>query len=275
MMIDCHNHTLPGIDDGAHDVEMALDMARYAVNHGIQAIVCTPHHLNGVFTNTRHAVLKAVMALRACLVEADIPLQVVPGSELHIVPDLPDRILAGEALTYADRGKSALVELPKRTVPTGTETILERLLYNDITPVIAHPERNAELLRDPDRLTDWVSWGCKVQLTAQSCTGDFGKNIQHQCRRWCESGAVHMIASDAHRPRGRVPTLVPGRAKLVEWLGEEAAEVLGMTNPYRLISGEALLSIKPKAEKVTPMRQVFHRWIARNRVVRQEDRKTK
>lgn len=274
-MIDCHNHTLPGIDDGAHDVEMALDMARYAVKHGIQTVVCTPHHLNGVFTNTRLDVLEAVAALREYLAEAGIPLQVVPGSELHIVPELPDRILAGDALTYADRGKSALVELPKRTVPTGTETILERLLYNDITPVIAHPERNGELLCDPDRLTDWVSWGCKVQLTAQSCTGEFGKNIQHQCRRWCESGAVHLIASDAHRSRGRVPTLVPGCAQLVEWIGEEAAEVLGMTNPSRLIGGEELLSIKPKDEKITPMRRVFRGWIARNRAARLEDKKAK
>jgi protein-tyrosine phosphatase len=256
-MIDCHNHTLPGIDDGAHDVEMAMEMAQCAVKHGIHTIVCTPHHLNGVFENAGAAVLAHVAALRSRLTAADIPLEVLPGSELHLVPELPERILEGDALTYADHGNTALVELPKHTVPTGTETILERLLYQDITPVIAHPERNSELIRDPDRLTEWVGWGCKVQLTAQSCSGDFGKRIQSQCRRWCEQGHVHLIASDAHRPYGRAPILTDGVAMLREWLGEQAVEILSTTNPRKLTVGEPLLSITPAPVKRKSIRNLF------------------
>ncbi len=263
-MIDCHNHTLPGIDDGAHDMDMALDMARCAVENGIGTILCTPHHLNGVFSNTRQAVLKAVMALRTSLAEADIPVQLLPGSELHLVPELPSRILEGEAVTYADRGRSALVELPKAAIPTGAETILEQLLYHDITPVLAHPERNSELLRTPYRLLDWVSWGCKAQLTAQSCTGEFGVAIQDQCRRWCEQGLVHLIASDAHRPYGRAPKLTDGIAQLRKWVGEPAAAIIAETNPGRLIHGEPLLAVDPIPNKSPPMRNLFRRWLGRD-----------
>lgn len=256
-MIDCHNHTLPGIDDGADDAEMALEMARCAVKHGIHTIVCTPHHLNGVFSNDRAAVLAHVATLRNQLADAGIPLAVLPGSELHLVPDLPERILEGDALTYADHGRAALVELPKHTVPTGTETILGRLLYQKITPVIAHPERNSELIRDPARLAEWVGWGCKVQLTAQSCSGDFGKRIQSQCRRWCEQGHVHLIASDAHRPYGRAPILTEGIAALREWLSEPAVEVLSITNPRKLTEGELLLTIEPAPVKRKSIRDLF------------------
>ncbi len=256
-MIDCHNHTLPGIDDGAHDMEMAMEMAQCAVKDGIDTIVCTPHHLNGVFSNDRQAVLEHVDALRTALAEAGIPLAVLPGSELHLVPPLPARILEGDALTYADHGRAALVELPKHIVPIGTETILEQLLYQKITPVIAHPERNSELIRQPDRLAEWVGWGCKAQLTAQSCSGAFGKQIQAQCQRWCREGMVHLIASDAHRPHGRAPILTAGIAILCEWLTEQAVEILSITNPRKLTAGEPLLSIEPAPVKRKSIRDLF------------------
>lgn len=241
-MLDCHNHTLPAIDDGAHDLEMALKMARVAVKNGIKAVILTPHHLNGVFSNSRKSVLKQVIDFRGRLAENAIPLDVYPGSELHLVPEIVSQVLEGEALTFADKGKAALVELPKRTVPTGTEAILGKLIYHGITPVIAHPERNSDLAKDPARLMEWVDWGCKIQLTAQSCAGDFGEPIQDLCERLCRSGVVHLIASDAHRADGRAPNLEPGYEQVTEWIGHEPADLMTQGNPSRLLYGEPLLT---------------------------------
>lgn len=258
-VIDCHSHILPGIDDGAKDPAMALAMARVAAGAGTQRMICTPHHLNGVFGNSRQTILKAVAQLRERLAEADIPLMLNPGSELHLVPELPAQLLDGTALTYNDRGKAALVELPKTTVPVGTDTILEQLLYRGITPVIAHPERNGELVRHPNRVGEWVDWGCKLQLTAQSCSGDFGERRQTLCRRWSERGWVHLIASDAHRPEGRSPdTLFAGRAAIADWLGETTAELLTVDNPQKLLDGENLLAPEPlRVEADKPRRWWF------------------
>jgi len=247
-VIDAHNHILPGMDDGARDPAYALDMARIAVGAGIHTVIATPHHLNGVYVNSRKAILRAVMELRSALAQAAIELAVYPGSELHLIPELPSRILDGDALTYADRGRAALVELPKQTIPQGAENILEKLLYEGITPVIAHPERNATLAAHPERAEQWVRWGCKLQLTAQSCAGDFGAPIQAVCRRWCESGAVHLLASDAHRTQTRPPDLRGGIDAVIAWIGTEAAELMTLTNPRRLLDGEALLSVAPAAD---------------------------
>ncbi|CRI66041.1 PHP C-terminal domain protein [Thiocapsa sp. KS1] len=247
-MIDCHCHILPGIDDGAHTFETALDMARAAAAAGIQDLVCTPHHLNGVYSNPGSVVRHALQDLRERLAGAGVPLRIHPGAELHLVPELPSQVLDGTALTYNDLGKAALVELPKAAVPMGAETILEQLLYRGITPVIAHPERNLVLVRNPERLAEWVARGCKVQLTAQSCSGDFGERIQHISRHWLELGWVHLIASDAHRPTGRSPTtLAAGRAVVTEWLGDQAASLLVCDNPRRLLDGADLLALAPHA----------------------------
>lgn len=246
-MIDCHCHIIPGIDDGAHTFEAALDMARAASASGVDGIVCTPHHLNGVYSNPAGSIRRASEELQECLVEAGIPLRLYPGAELHLVPELPSQLLDDAALTYNDLGRAALVELPKASVPMGAETILEQLLYRGVTPVIAHPERNLTLARRPEQLAEWISWGCKAQLTAQSCSGDFGARMQHLSRRWLELGWVHLIASDAHRPVGRSPdTLAAGRASVAEWLGEDAATLLTCDNPRRLLNGEDLVSLTPR-----------------------------
>lgn len=266
-MIDAHNHILPGIDDGARDRAYALDMARIAVAAGIGTVIVTPHHLNGVYSNARKGILRAVMELRSALAEAGIELAIYPGSELHLVPELPARILDGDALTYADRGHAALIELPKQTIPTGAENILEKLLYEGITPVIAHPERNATLAAHPERAEQWVRWGCRLQLTAQSCAGDFGAPIQAVCRRWCEAGVVHLLASDAHRTVSRPPDLRGGIRSVSEWIGADAAAAMTRGNPRRLLDGEDLLNVVAGSAGLPPrgfLDWVRDKWSARN-----------
>jgi protein-tyrosine phosphatase len=261
-MIDCHLHLLPGIDDGAHDLEMALKMARIAVDSGVTAVICTPHHFNGVYDNPAGRIRRAVARLAEDLDEAGIPLSLYPGAELHLVPELPGAVEQAAALTYNDRRQAVLVELPTTTIPLGAEIVLEHLLYQGVTPVIAHPERNAVLAHDPARLGDWVLLGCKVQLTAQSCSGDFGGKMQEVCRRWLERGWVHLIASDAHRPTGRSPDkLARGRDAVAAWLGDAVAEVLTLTNPQRLLDGEPLLdSLREGMALALPTRTRWTRW---------------
>ena len=243
MIIDCHIHLLPQLDDGAKSVEMALAMARRAVENGIGAVVATPHHLNGVFINTRTDVFAHINKLRELLEQNGVDLEIFPGAENHLVPELPDALAQGTAMTYADRGRAVLVELPKRTVPVGTESLLGQILQQEIVPVIAHPERNSELLNTPDRIKDWVEMGCKVQLTGQSCSGQFGGKIQHGARAWLEQRLVHIVASDAHRPTGREPNLGPARQVLARWVGETNMRRLTEENPARLVQGEPLLPL--------------------------------
>lgn len=263
-MIDVHCHLLPGIDDGATDLDMALAMARLAVDAGIQGVVCTAHHLNGVHHNPAADLRAALASLRAALAAAHLPLTLYPGAELHLVPELPDQLRAGHAMTFNDLGRAALVELPKTTVPLGAETLLEELLYQGITPIIAHPERNLTLLRDSARLVEWIGWGCHAQVTAQSITGDFGAARQQACQQWLAQGCIHLVASDAHRPRGRSPEhLAPARAMLADWHGEAVAHLLTDQNPRRLLQGEPLLAppVPPQAAaRAAAARRWSWRW---------------
>ena len=42
-MIDIHTHIMPGVDDGARDIHMAIEMIRNAAVGGTTDIILTPH----------------------------------------------------------------------------------------------------------------------------------------------------------------------------------------------------------------------------------------
>jgi protein-tyrosine phosphatase len=262
MLTDLHCHILPAIDDGSKSLEQSLAMARIAVEDGITTTVVTPHHMNGVYNNPAEQVREAVRALKQALFSEGIQLELLPGSELHLVPELPDQVHRGEALTIADRGHAVLVELPVHTVPMGAENILDHLLSMGLTPVIAHPERNSELRRDPDRLARWVQMGCLGQVTAQSCTGNFGDAIRDAARTMVRQGSIHVVASDAHRDARRVPQITIARKPIVQWAGEDAARLLIDAFPTRLGQGEIpdvglLLDVLPARVRKPWWRRMF------------------
>lgn len=263
-MVDLHGHLLPGIDDGAKDLEQALNMARLAVADGIVISVVTPHHLNGVYQNPARQVREHCARFRAQLLEHGIPLDVQPGAECHLVPELPSALAEGTALTIADRKRSVLVELPVHTVPLGASSILEDILAMGLQPVIAHPERNRELIRDPEPLAEWVEMGCLAQVTAQSCTGRFGPQIQDAARRMLGDGWIHVVASDAHRDSRRIPELSPARDVIAEWVSPEAAKLLTEDFPRALVEGQ-FVDVARLRNALPPRRGGFVSWLRRLR----------
>src|SRR5215831_18127983 len=110
-LIDLHCHLLPGIDDGAKDLEMSLAMAQMASSDGISTIACTPHILPGVYNNTGAAIRGAVIRLQESISGAGIPISLVAGADVHIAPDLGLQLRDGRALSLND-SRYLLLEPP-------------------------------------------------------------------------------------------------------------------------------------------------------------------
>ena len=89
QMIDIHTHILPGLDDGAGDMDESLAMARIALEDGIHTIVATPHVLPGVFDNDKNKILSITAELNQALQEQKIAVNILPGAEYRLEPDLP------------------------------------------------------------------------------------------------------------------------------------------------------------------------------------------
>lgn len=264
-IIDIHNHSLPGIDDGAQDIEMSIKMLNIAANSGTSDIVLTPHHLNGAFSNFTDSTIQKTAELQEHVDSLNIPVTLHYGAEVHLVPETVEQLVEKKALTYCGLGKAALIELPKNSIPAGTESILSELIYNGITPIIAHPERNSSLRRDYSQLEEWVEFGCKSQITGQSCTGSFGQTLQELSFELISKNLAHFIASDAHRPEGRSPNLQKTLEIINRTFNKEISKTLLHDNPLRLINGQNIESLNIKtpilATKKKPTRKKWLRFL--------------
>ncbi|MBI9074482.1 MAG: hypothetical protein JEZ02_03645 [Desulfatibacillum sp.] len=236
MMIDIHSHILPGLDDGPSTLTMALAMARMAVDRGVSTMVATPHTLNGVYHNSRSAILEACVVFNKALEQENIALGVLPGCEAHLCPELMGEIESGEITTLNDQGRYVLLELPHPFVPQGVIAFINRLNAMNLTPIIAHGERSHGIQQNPSIMQDFIHAGALCQITAQSLDGSLGRNPKRCCKTLLEAGLVHLVASDAHDIRGRKPGLKHVSKIIVALVGREEAHRLLVINPIMVIA---------------------------------------
>lgn len=242
-MIDIHTHILPGLDDGPGTIEESLEMAEACVSAGFTAVVATPHVIPGVFENGSQEILESVRALRKSLEAEKIPLEVYPGAEYHITPDLPQDLAEGKLVTLGNTGKYLLVELPVQELPPYTEQVLFQILLNGVTPVLAHPERNEYLATHPQALAELVRKGVLVQVTAGCLTGLFGSLPKKAAYRYLKEEMVHFVATDAHGPGRRLDAA----ARAAALLGGIADDLLH-TAPSAVIRGEKVETVASASE---------------------------
>ncbi len=221
-MIDLHSHILFGLDDGASELDVSIEMARVAVADGITHMACTPHVHGGVYSNDNATIRPVLNVLQQALRELRIPLTLVCGAEAHLAWDLPDKLLAGDIPTLNDT-RYFLLELPPLVVPQKLHDFVLRLKDYDFIPVIAHPERLGWPARRHDILLKIADLGCPLQLTADSLLGRFGTAAQLQAASFIDSGRPVFVASDAHSPRVRAPRLASAMKLVASRWGEAAA----------------------------------------------------
>lgn len=202
-MIDLHCHILPGVDDGAKNMEESIAMARNAVAEGITHIVATPHHMSYSWVNEKETVVKLVKQLQAELDAENIPLTIFPGQEVRIYGELLEDINQGKIQFIDEYNQYLLIEFPSTSIPTFTEQLFFQLQQAGITPIIVHPERNHAVLKDPNSLRPFIERGALSQITAGSYVGGFGKEIEKVSKQLIEANLTHFIASDSHNVTNR------------------------------------------------------------------------
>ena len=251
-MVDVHCHILPGLDDGPNALEESLAMAESAINDGITHVVATPHCSSEYsFDYPR------VQRLREHLQnEIGDRLILATGCDFHLNPENLDALRNNASRFCINQHDYLLVEFNEISIPPALDETLHDLQLRGIRPVITHPERNAILRRQRDRLANWVRLGCYVQVTAGSITGGFGPRAQEDSLCWIGQGLVHIVASDAHNTRRRPLRLQPAYNLVRAQFGETKARALFIENPLAAFEGRDLPHIpevadenKPKARK--------------------------
>ncbi|MEO2075922.1 MAG: CpsB/CapC family capsule biosynthesis tyrosine phosphatase [Bacillus sp. (in: firmicutes)] len=249
-MVDLHCHILPGVDDGAKDLTESIKMAKAAVQQGIHTIVATPHHLNNRYENHKLTILARVEELNQVLRDEKIDIKVLPGQEIRIHGELVEGYDVGEILPV-NHTQYVLVEFSSSHVPRYTERLFYDLQNNGLIPVIVHPERNQEIIENPDILYNLIQKGALSQVTAGSLIGGFGKKIKNFSMQLIEANLTHFIASDAHNTRSRTFNLQEAYDFIQARYGEEMVYLFG-ENAELLVEGSHVYKEVP--ERITRKR---------------------
>ncbi len=236
-MIDIHSHILPGIDDGVKTEDDAVEFARLAENDGIETIVATPHCKEGFYFNDRETVLREVEKLRTRLAAEGLRIRLEPGGEVHICPDLVQRVTDGRAPTLMDNRRTLLLELSVSQYPVDLENLIFELKLAGLEVVLAHPERIRFFQDDISRYEAVVHQGATGQITTGSVLGVFGSEIADFSEELLTKGLIHVLATDAHNVRGRPPLLVEAVEVVADWVGEERALAMVHGAPRALLEG--------------------------------------
>ncbi len=261
-MIDLHSHLLPGIDDGAQTLEDALTMARQAVADGTTILACTPHIYPGLFPNTPDIIDQALLQLKQALKDNDIPLEVVSGADIQIIPELVSQLRSGELPTL-NNTRYFLFEPPHHVPNSAMLELVHNSVAAGFVPVITHPERLSYAFGKYREFSEAVASGAWLQLTGNAITGHFGPDIAKLSERFLRDGLVHIVASDTHDARHRPPILSHAYQRCCELVGEEETERLFVHRPRAILDNASPVDVAPPAPlvKATGLKALFARWL--------------
>ncbi|HEY8742773.1 MAG TPA: CpsB/CapC family capsule biosynthesis tyrosine phosphatase, partial [Chloroflexota bacterium] len=154
--VDIHTHIIPAFDDGPEDMATAIALVRAAVAGGTGVLVATSHSAEILQHGGGFPGMQARLdAVKQAIADEGIQAALVLGSEIYLEPDTPER-LQRQQLMALNGSRYVLVELPFQALPIYVDQTLFSLQTAGFVPVIGHPERNAQVQREPERLYGWV-----------------------------------------------------------------------------------------------------------------------
>lgn len=192
-LTDLHTHILPGIDDGAKNLEVSLEMLRRQKVSGVERVALTPHFYPlredlQTFLDKRQRAYEELLAAW----NAETMPQLRLGAEVHYSPCIADMDMRSIALAQSDY---MLLELSDTMVPAHIEQVIKIMLDQGIKPILAHVERCVYFNDEPARLLRLIELGALAQISARALSNKKRQKFSKIC---LQKNAAQIIASDIH-----------------------------------------------------------------------------
>lgn len=234
-MIDVHSHILPGVDDGAADMDETIAMLEYAIRDGITTFIATPHYHLGRKVADYNRIDKVYHDVISEVKERKLPIQIFLGNEIFCSDTAIEDISAKKVHTMHNSRYILLEFHPGhsyREIRHGIRYAIEE----GYIPILAHAERYQVLLDDYRQVKELIDMGCYIQLNAGDIMGNDGWRVKHFCKKLLKAEYVHFIATDAHRKEGRrVPQLSKCAAYIARKYGDDYAQMIFEDNPQKIL----------------------------------------
>lgn len=236
---DFHCHILPGVDDGAKDMEETNRMLSIAYEEGIRVIVATPHYAVGTDNASYDMLIALSQEVNQSLARSGKELQIIFGNEIMYSIDIIEELQSGHALTI-DGTRYILIEFMSTAIFKDIREGLNQLIYAGYIPVLAHTERYHCLINNPHLVEELVRIGAYIQVNFSCLTKSIFSPKKRLCIKLFKMNYIHFLGTDAHGIRGRAPYIHRPVKILRRKFGEAAVRRLLWDNPMTMLEDKHL-----------------------------------
>lgn len=194
---DFHSHLIPGIDDGAPDMEASITMIKRFKELGYKKIITTPHVMCDFYKNTPEIILKGLADVRNELARQNIAIEIEAAAEYNLDDGLEKLINDKRVLTFGDN--YVLFELPFLSEPRNLQEIIFNLQTSGYKPILAHPERYSYWHSNFEKYEELQAKGVLLQLNLLSLTGHYSPQVKKIAEKLVETNLIDGVGTDCHR----------------------------------------------------------------------------
>lgn len=242
-MIDLHTHLLPGLDDGSRSLRESIETLKMHASQGCTTVVCTPH-ISPAYLNSESTIKQKYNELKEAVSEASLDVTLHYGAE-YSFERLFEKITNNETVIFLnnknDSQKYLLVEFPFVMKPLWLDKLIDRLAENNISIVVAHPERysNVTIFK---KIFDHCD--CLFTLNSSSILGEEGMRIKNNAFSFISSyGPKIFVASDTHPALQRYPQFDRLLTFLHRKFPPVIVDYLCKTLPKKILHGEKITEL--------------------------------
>lgn len=232
--IDMHSHILPGVDDGAKDVEEMKKMLQIAYDEGIRCIIATPHHHPHRGRAPVETLKKRAAILRQAAHEIDDRFRIFLGTEIYFGQDVAQKLKEGKILSM-NRREYVLVEFPPSQTYQYIRQGLQQLQFAGYEVILAHVERYHCIVEEPELAEELHDMGVNLQVNAGSIIGDSGRKIKKFIEGLMDQDLVFCVGTDAHDTKKRPPKMKKAAKHVEKKYGEDYTRRIFYSNAKEML----------------------------------------
>jgi tyrosine-protein phosphatase YwqE len=206
---------IPGVDDGAKDLEDSIELIKGLKDLGFKKIITTPHIYSDYYPNTSNRLLAGLDTLRQGLKAANIDIEVSCAAEYFMDEIFEKHLNENDILTVYDN--YVLVEMSFFSESIRLEEYLFKMQIKGYQPILAHPERYTYYAKNFERFQNLKDRGCKLQLNLLSLTEHYGKEVKDLAIQLLDANLYDFVGTDTHNVEHleKLKTLIPTNKKAV------------------------------------------------------------
>ena len=195
--VDIHSHLLPGIDDGAKDLDQSIELIREMASYGMVNFITTPHVLGDVYPNSSATIKEKLALVREELTKRNLTdININAGAEYMLDEQFSKLLEKDDLLPLKDH--YLLVEMSYFNAPINLYEVLFQIQLKGYIPILAHPERYNFYHDNFEHYYKLKKAGCLFQLNLLSLTEQYGKNVKKISQKLLANKLYDFVGTDAH-----------------------------------------------------------------------------